>query len=595
MDALSPSQRLELLRAELARRGLAGFVVPRADEHQGEYVAPCSERLAWLTGFTGSAGTAVVLEAKAALFVDGRYTIQAGQQVDSALYEIVPVADTTPSRWAGRNLPAGARLGYDPWLHTGDQVTALRQACERAGGELAACDGNPLDAVWAGRPGPPLAPVVVHPARFAGHASAGKRSELAAALAEERLDAAVLTDPAGIAWLLNIRGGDVAYTPLPLCFAILHGDAGVDLFIAPRKLTPRIEAHFGTGVRLRPPEEFAPALDALAGRRVRVDPAQAPAAVSDRLQRAGAKVESGTDPTALPKACKNPVELAGARAAHRRDGAALVRFLAWLSQRDSVGELEAAEVLEGFRRGGEHFRGLSFPTIAGAGPHGAIVHYRATPESNRRAESGQLLLIDSGAQYLDGTTDVTRTLAIGPAGAEERRRYTLVLKGHIAVAAAAFPAGTTGSQLDTLARLPLWAEGLDYDHGTGHGVGSHLSVHEGPQRISKQGSTVALKPGMILSDEPGYYKAGAYGIRLENLVAVAGAAAGAERDMLGFEVLTLAPFDRALIAPDLLTAGEIAWLDAYHARVAAEIGALVDAPTRAWLDQATRPIAGLRA
>jgi len=596
VPGIASTERLALLRAELARRNLAGFVVPRADEHQGEYVAPRAKRLAWLTGFTGSAGIAVVLMGRAALFVDGRYTLQARQQADPTFYDIIHIGDTPPARWVGEVLPAGGGLGYDPWLHTAEQAAALRAACGRAGGRLVPCEDNPVDAVWTDQPGPPLAPVFVHPGCFAGRQAADKRAELARALKLDRLNSAVLTDPAGIAWLLNIRGGDVAYTPLPLAFAILHADAELDLFIDRRKLTPAVEEHLGSAVRVRPPEDFTAALDGLTGKRVRVDFSQAPAAVSERLERAGANVESGADPTALPKACKNPVELAGTRAAHRRDGVALVRFLAWLAAGESTDELTAARVLEDFRRQGEHFRGLSFPTIAGTGPNGAIVHYRSIPATNRRVLPGQLLLIDSGAQYLDGTTDVTRTVAIGPAGAEERRRFTLVLKGHIAVASALFPAGTTGGQLDVLARRFLWAEGLDYDHGTGHGVGSFLSVHEGPQRISKLGSTVALKPGMILSNEPGYYKADAYGIRLENLVVVAEAEApaGAERPLCRFDTLTLAPFDRALVEPLLLSPEEAAWLDSYHARVAREIGPLVDPPARAWLAEATRPLADLR-
>ena len=591
------AERLAALRAELARRGLDGFVVPRADEHQGEYVPPSAQRLAWLTGFTGSAGIAVVLRQRAALFTDGRYTLQARQEVEAAAFELLHIGEQPPARWVGEALPAGSRLGVDPWLHVGEQIEAFRAACARAGGELVACADNPLDAVWTDRPAPPLAPLAVHPLDFAGKAAADKRAELAQGLAAERLDAAVLTDPAAIAWLLNLRGGDVAYTPLPLAFALLHADATVDLFVDPRKLSSEVEAHLGAAVRRHPPAALSAALEELgrAGKRVRFDPQQAPAAVVERLRAAGARAEPGADPCALPKACKNPVELAGSRAAHRRDGAALVRFFAWLEREAPAGRLDegaAAAVLEEFRRAGLHFRGLSFPTIAGAGPNGAIVHYHVPDIGSRRLEPGQLFLVDSGAQYLDATTDITRTVAIGPAGAEERQRFTLVLKGHIGLAAAVFPAGTTGSQLDVLARRPLWAAGLDFDHGTGHGVGSYLSVHEGPQRISKLGSTVALKPGMILSNEPGYYKAGAYGIRLENLVAVveANAPPGAERPLLGFETLTLAPFDRALIVPDMLDEAEIAWLDAYHARVAAEIGPLVEPDTRAWLAAATRPI-----
>jgi len=586
------AERLAALRAELAGRGLDGFVVPRADEHQGEYVAASAQRLAWLTGFTGSAGIAVVLAEKAALFTDGRYTLQAAREVDADRFEHHHVSEYPPARWVGEALPRGARLGYDPWLHLAEQVRGLAAACEKAGGELVAVESNPLDAVWSDRPAPPLGPVVAHPLEFAGRSAADKRAELATALAEDRCDAAVLADPASVAWLLNIRGADVDYAPLPLAFAILHADAGVELFLDGRKLSAPTLDHLGSQVTIRPPAALADALTALgqAAKRVRVDAGGAPAAIATALERAGARVDAGADPCALPKACKNPVELDGMRAAHRRDGAALARFLAWLAGATDVDELSAAAALEQFRAAGEHYRGPSFPTIAGAAGNGAIVHYRSGPETCRRLESGTLFLVDSGGQYLDGTTDVTRTVAIGPAGDEERHRFTLVLKGHIAVAAALFPVGTTGGQLDTLARRFLWAEGLDFDHGTGHGVGSYLSVHEGPQRISKQGNPVALKPGMVLSIEPGYYKTGAYGIRLENLAAVVAAPATGERSLLGFEPLTLAPFDRNLIDVALLDAAERAWLDSYHARVAAEITPQVDAATAAWLAEAARPL-----
>ncbi|MGE5478148.1 MAG: aminopeptidase P family protein [Bacteroidales bacterium] len=591
----APSERLDDLRAELAARGLSGFVVPRADEHQGEYVAACARRLAWLTGFTGSAGMAVVLAERAAVFVDGRYTLQVRAEVDTDRFETLHLIDCPPPRWLGERLQAGDRLGYDPWLHTADQVEALRQAVERAGARLVACDDNPLDAVWRDRPPPPCAPVLPHPMAFAGRSSAEKRGDVAEILRADRLDAAVLTDPSSIAWLLNIRGGDVVYTPLPLSFAILHGDGRGDLFIDAAKLAGEAAAHLGAEVTVHPPAALVAALDDLgkAGKRVRVDPATAAAAIFDRLGAAGARVERGADVCALPKACKNPVELAGARAAHRRDGVAIVRFLAWLSAQGRVDELDAAARLEAFRAEGEHFRGLSFPTIAGAGPNGAIVHYRSSAKTNRVLQPGELFLLDSGAQYLDGTTDITRTLAVGAPGAEERERFTLVLKGHIALARAVFPAGTTGSQLDALARQFLWRRGLDYDHGTGHGVGSFLSVHEGPQRVSKVGTgAVALKPGMVLSNEPGYYKSGAYGIRLENLVAVVPAEvpAGGERDLLAFETLTLVPFDRALVVPSLLDADERAWLDAYHARVAAQLSPLLAGPALDWLRAATAPL-----
>jgi Xaa-Pro aminopeptidase len=592
---LPRAKRLALLRRELAARGLGGFVVPRSDEHQGEYVPPRGQRLSWLTGFTGSAGVAVVLAQRAALFVDGRYTLQAVQQVDGGSFEIHHLIEEPPARWLGQALAAGAVLGYDPWLHTPQEVERFRAAAERAGATLRAVADNPLDRAWADQPAAPLAPVVPHDEAFAGESAAAKRARLGQALAEDGVAAAVLTMPESIAWLLNIRGGDVPHTPLPLSFAILRRDASVALFIDPRKLTPGLERHLGNAVTLLPPEQLGPALDALAGegRRVQVDPATAASWIFDRLAAAGADIHRAADPCLLSKACKNPVEIAGTRAAHRRDGAALTRFLAWLAReapKGGLAEIAASDRLEALRREGDHFRDLSFPTISGAGSNGAIVHYRALPETERRLDPGSLYLLDSGAQYLDGTTDVTRTIAIGAPAAEMRDRFTRVLKGHIALALARFPQGTTGTQLDSFARRSLWQAGLDYDHGTGHGVGSYLGVHEGPQRISKAVSMQALLPGMIVSNEPGYYKTGAYGIRIENLVLVQPTAAAGEREMLGFETLTLAPIDRSLIEPALLDEDEIAWLDAYHARVREELSPLVDPDTANWLGAATRPI-----
>ncbi|HJU17575.1 MAG TPA: aminopeptidase P family protein [Stellaceae bacterium] len=594
---LPRAARLARLREALSLQGLDGFIVPRADEHQGEYVPPCGQRLAWLTGFTGSAGLAVILRERAALFVDGRYTLQAAAQVDRDAFEIRHVVDEPPAEWIAVALEPGTALGYDPWLHTPHEVGRLRTAAERAGAVLRAVSDNPLDRIWQDRPARPLAPVVSHDQRFAGESAAQKRGRLAAALAADGAAAAVLTMPESIAWLLNIRGGDVPHTPLPLSFAILRQDGGVAWFVDRRKLAPGLDRHLGNEVMVAAPEEFGAALDALAaaGGRVRIDPATAASWVFDRLAAAGAQIQTAADPCLLPKACKNPVELAGTRAAHRRDGAALTRFLAWLAREAPKGrltEIAASDRLEAFRRGGDHFRDLSFPTISGAGANGAIVHYKATPETDGRIEPGMLYLLDSGAQYLDGTTDVTRTIAIGAPTPEMRDRFTRVLKGHIALALARFPKGTTGTQLDALARCALWQEGLDYDHGTGHGVGSYLGVHEGPQRISKAASTQALLPGMIVSNEPGYYKTGAYGIRIENLVLVQPAEEEGERAMLRFETLTLAPIDRHLVEPSLLSAGEIRWLDAYHAHVRETLAPLVDRETASWLDTATAPIAG---
>jgi Xaa-Pro aminopeptidase len=592
---LPSATRLDRLRRELAAQGLDGFIVPRADEHQGEYVPPRGQRLAWLTGFTGSAGLAIVLRDRAALFVDGRYTLQAAAQVDTRSFEIRHLIEEPPARWVGTALVPGAVLGYDPWLHTPHEVERFRVAAEEAGASLRAVAENPLDRAWPGQPAAPIAPVLPHTERFAGESARSKRARLGRGLAEEGAAAVVLTMPESIAWLLNIRGGDVPHTPLPLSFAILRQDGSVTLFIDRRKLAPGIERHLGNAVTVMPPEALGPALDALAGEsdRVQVDPATAACWIFNRLEAAGARLHRAADPCLLPKACKNEIELDGTRAAHRRDGAALTRFLAWLAHKAPTGgltEIAASDRLEMIRRGGEHFRDLSFPTISGAGSNGAIVHYRATPETEKRLEPGTLYLLDSGAQYLDGTTDVTRTVAIGKPTQEMRDRFTRVLKGHIALALARFPKGTTGTQLDAFARRALWQKGLDYDHGTGHGVGSYLGVHEGPQRISKAPNSQALLPGMIVSNEPGYYKTGAYGIRIENLVVVQPSEEAGERETLGFETLTLAPIDRNLIETSLLEDEEIAWLDAYHARVRETLTPLVDPDTARWLADATQPI-----
>ena len=590
------------LRAELARQGLDGFVVPRSDEHQGEYVPARAQRLAWITGFTGSAGVAVILAEAAAVFVDGRYTLQVRDEVDDSLFSFCHLTEEPPEGWIERNLARGRKLGFDPWLHSRTQVTRLGKAVEKAGGELAATDANPIDAVWAGQPPPPRAPIVPHALDYAGRASAEKREEIASALSDQGADAVVLTQPDSIAWLLNVRGGDVPHTPLPLSFAVLRGDGACDWFVDRGKLESGLESHLGNGVAVRAPQDLGAALDDLggAGKRVLADPDTAAFWIFQRLQAAGAEVVTGADPCQLPKARKNPAELAGARAAHLRDGRALSRFLAWLDAtaarraREDGGlrETEAARRLLAFRREDALFRDLSFETISGSGPNGAIVHYRVSEASDRRLGLGELFLVDSGGQYLDGTTDVTRTVAIGEPSPEMRDRFTRVLKGHIALATVRFPRGTTGAQLDVLARTHLWQAGLDFDHGTGHGVGSYLNVHEGPQRISKMPSRVALEPGMIVSNEPGYYKTGAYGIRIENLVTVveSDARPGDEREMLAFETLTLAPIDLNLVDPALLGPRETAWLDAYHGRVRAAHGEGLDKETKAWLESATRPL-----
>ncbi len=585
--------RVSALRAALRDAGFEGWIQPRADEFQGEYVPPSGARLAWLTGFTGSAGLAVVLQARAAVFSDGRYTLQLRDQIDLEIFEPRHSTDTPATEWIAAALPAGGKLAYDPWLLTDGDIAKFAKAAAAAGGELVAADRNLLDAAWTDRPAPPQAPIAPQPLEYAGEASALKRQRLGEGLAKDKLEAAILTQPDGIAWLLNVRGGDVEHTPLPLSFATLSADGGADWFVDPAKLTDATRAWVGNGVRLRAISEFAPSLDGHAGQRVAVAPS-APAAVRRRLEAAGAEVVVAPDPTALPKACKNAAEIAGARAAHRRDAAAMARFLHWLAtegQSGKVTEIAAADRLEAFRRDLPLFRDLSFPTISGAGPNGAIVHYRATPATNRALQPGSLYLVDSGAQFQDGTTDITRTVAIGAPTADMRRAYTLVLKGHLALSAARFPKGVSGGQLDALARAPLWSAGLDFDHGTGHGVGSYLSVHEGPQRISKTGGEAALAPGMIISNEPGYYKTGAYGIRIENLVLVRLAAIpGGERESYEFETLTLAPYDRALINLDLLSQIEVQLINDYHSMVHDYVRPALDGAALSWLKAATARI-----
>ncbi len=592
----APVTRLAALRAELTRRGVDGFLVPRADEHQGEYVPRRSQRLGWLTGFKGSAGLAIVLADRAAIFIDGRYTLAVRAQVDTQAFEPHQIPEQSPEAWIAENLGPGRKLGFDPWLVTVDGHDRFARACQRAGGELVALETNPVDSVWTNRPPPPLAPVLPHPDEFAGESSQAKRARIAAIVKARDADVALITAPDSIAWLLNVRGGDVPRTPFPLGFALLHGDGHVDLYMDRRKVPNRTLAWLGNAVTLAPTDELAPALDMLgkAGKRVMIETATAPVWASKRLQTAGVTLVRDADPVALPKACKNAVELEGIRNAHRRDGAAVSRFLGWLSKESrgrTLGEIEVSDRLQAMRQDTGKLRDLSFDTISGAGANGAIVHYHATKATERKLEPGNLYLVDSGGQYRDGTTDITRTVAVGEPSAEMRDRFTRVLKGHIALATARFPAGTTGSQLDALARYALWQVGLDYDHGTGHGVGAYLSVHEGPHRISKAANNVALQPGMIVSNEPGYYKTDAYGIRIENLVAVREAAIeGADRRYLEFETLTLAPIDLACIDTGLLTEPERQWLNAYHQRVRDTVAPQVDDATRVWLTEATRAI-----
>jgi Xaa-Pro aminopeptidase len=588
--------RLAAFREELARRKLSGFAIPRADQQQNEYVAPSEERLAWLTGFTGSAGMAVVLTKEAAVFVDGRYTLQAAKQVDGKAWSVEPLVDPPPETWLEKHLVAGDRLGFDPWLHTSAAAERLAAACAKAGAELVAVEGNPLDSVWTERPAPPLGPVAVHGAQFSGEGEAGKLGRIRGEIARLGADALVLSDSHAVAWTFNIRGADVSHTPLPLSYALVPKHGRPTVFIDHRKLSNSARDHLEQNADVREPDALTPQLTELAqrGASIALDSATAADALSRLIAGAGGKVLRGNDPVALLKAVKNATEIEGTRAAHRRDAVALARFLAWIDREAPSGaltEIDAVEALETFRRDTGALKDVSFPTIAGTGPNGAIVHYRVTRKTNRRIVPGDLLLIDSGAQYEDGTTDVTRTIATAKPTAEMRDRFTRVLRGHIAIARARFPDGTTGAQLDTLARQFLWQAGIDFEHGTGHGVGSYLSVHEGPARISKLGTT-PLKRGMILSNEPGYYKADAFGIRIENLeLVVAAEIAGAEKPMNAFETLTLAPIDRRLIDLKMIGSTELTWLNDYHARVRREVRPHLDEATKLWLDAATEPLA----
>jgi Xaa-Pro aminopeptidase len=587
--------RLNALRDQLARDRLDGFVVPLTDEHMSEYVGAYAQRLAWLTGFQGSAGSAVVLPEQAAIFVDGRYTLQVREQVDGALWQYESVPQTSIAAWLGTHAAQGGRIGYDPWLHTRAWVEQASAALAAKGAALVAVDTNPIDHVWPDRPAPSDARLVVHDDRFAGQSAAEKRQAMADWLVEEKADAAILSALDSIAWTFNIRGRDVDRTPVALAYAIVHADATADLYVAPEKMDEAVAKHLGNAVRVHDRAGFADALAGFAGKSVVADPERAVAAIFEALDSGGATVLPLRDPAILPKAIKNEVEIAGHKAAQARDGAALSRFLHWVSVEAPKGgqtEMTAADRLEAFRKDSGLLEDLSFDTISGAGPNGAVVHYRVEEKTNRRLETGTLYLVDSGGQYRDGTTDVTRTLAIGTPTREMQERFTLVLKGHVALARAVFPVGTRGGQLDILARQFLWAQGLDYAHGTGHGVGSFLSVHEGPQRIATfGGGDEPLQAGMILSNEPGYYKTGEYGIRIENLVLVEErAVSGAEKPMLGFETLTFAPIDRHLIALDLLSADERAWVDNYHAQVMAVVGPQLDGDARAWLESACAPL-----
>ncbi len=599
-DPAQGVERVARLRQVLAQHGLDGFLVPRADEHQGEYVAACSERLQWLTGFTGSAGASLVLTDRAVLFVDGRYTLQARAQVDGSTFTIDSLVDNPPAKWLGRNATAGMRIGFDPWLHTISEAAGLRKSLAAAGAELVPVTANPVDAVWSDRPAPPMGKVEIQPIGFAGELASDKIARLADTLRTDNATHAVLTDPSSLAWLFNIRGSDVPHTPLALGFAILPATGLPKLFLAREKLAIETDAYLTQLADIVAPDALEAELAAMAaaGGRISLDPALAADRIRMIVEENGGTVLALPDPARLPRAVKNEAELTGARAAHRRDGAAMTKYLCWLDAQPagSIDEIAAVEALERFRRatGDETqmpLRDISFDTISGAGPHGAIIHYRVTRNTNRKLEAGELYLVDSGGQYQDGTTDITRTVAVGGPTAGMRERYTIVLKGMIAVSMLRFPPGTRGMDIDAIARQGHWKAGLDYAHGTGHGIGAFLSVHEGPQRIAKTG-TEKLLSGMILSNEPGYYKEGEYGIRLENLIVVTPPQPieGGDIDMHGFETLTLAPFDRRLIDAGRLTQDERAWLDAYHARVLAEIGPMVDGEVLGWLEAATMPL-----
>lgn len=592
--------RVKLLRQWLADNGLDGFLVPRADEHQGEYVADRSARLKWLTGFSGSAGVALVLRDRAFMFVDGRYTLQVRGEVDLDIFAIESLVDNPPAVWIKDNLGKGARLGFDPWLHTINEVKALQASAEQSGATLVPLGKNPINIIWKDQPAPPVAPVETHPIGFAGELAKDKLARLAAAIGKDGATQAVLTDPSSIAWAFNIRGDDVPHTPLALGFAILAADGKHQLFMDQRKFSRTVAAYLTQLADLHEPGEFEAAIVALAkgSAKIALDPVLAAEKLRMLVEDNGGAVVLVPDPARIPRATKNQAEIAGSRAAHRRDGAAVAKLLCWLERQKpgSLDEITVVTKLEEMRRQtGEEtqmpLRDVSFDTISGAGPNGAIMHYRVSRATNRKLAKGELFLLDSGAQYQDGTTDITRTVPIGQPTEEMRERFTLVLKGMIGISTLRFPAGTRGSEIDAVARMALWKHGCDFAHGTGHGVGSYLAVHEGPQRIARTG-TEKLLAGMMLSNEPGYYKEGSYGIRIENLILVTPAdqVEGGDIPMHSFETLTLAPIDVRLIRTDLLQREELQWLDAYHARVLAEIGPMLDGETLAWLEKATAPL-----
>ncbi len=584
--ASSPDQgppRLAALRQVMQTAALDGFLVPRADAHQGEYVAPADDRLAWLTGFTGSAGFAAVLAHIAGVFIDGRYRLQVHQQV-AADFTPVHWPEVQLDVWLKEQMPQGGTLGFDPWLHTVEEIAALRKSLKETGIILRSCD-NLVNRIWHDRPAPPNAKFEAYPIEYAGESHDDKIARLASDITGT---AAITTLPDSIAWLLNIRGSDIERNPVPQAFAIIRANGHVDLFARPGK-AEHLAGHFGDKVTIRDQLEFPDAVAALPG-PVQIDNKYCPQIIADRL---GDKARNAMDPCLLPKARKNATEIAGARAAHLRDGAAMVRFLAWLDAEAPKGglmEIDVVTALETFRRETNQLRDISFETICGAGGNGAIVHYRVTEDSNRPVKPGELLLVDSGGQYIDGTTDITRTVIVGTPSNDHIDCYTRVLQGMIAISRTQFPKGVSGQHLDALARAPLWAAGLDYDHGTGHGVGAYLSVHEGPQGLSRR-ATIPFEPGMILSNEPGYYRADEFGIRIENLIVVQAAPKGPDgRDHLAFETLTYVPLDRRLIDTALLGPQERDWIDRYHTDTLRLIGPHVDGAALDWLTRACAPL-----
>ncbi|CDZ46169.1 aminopeptidase P family protein [Neorhizobium galegae] len=593
--------RVSALRAKFADLGIDGFLIPRADEYQGEYVPASAERLSWLTGFTGSAGMALITQREAIVFVDGRYVTQLAEQVDGSMFTAGDLVNEPPHVWLPRHGAKGFRLGIDPWLHAGAEVRRLEKALAEIGGSLVLLDANPLDAIWADRPAEPLGAVSIQKQEHAGTLASEKIAAIASQVKEKGAGAVVIADPTSVAWIFNIRGDDVPHTPYPLSRAIIPAEGRAEIFLDPLKTGIEQAAYLAQICVQRPPSEFLARLAAFSadGAKILIDPELTPLALTKAITAAGGEVIEASDPAKLPRACKNREELDGSAKAHLQDGAAMVEYLCWLDAQapGTITEIDAVKALEATRaRVGQNMQNplkdISFDTISGAGEHGAVIHYRVTTETNRKLEAGELFLVDSGAQYVNGTTDITRTVAVGSVPEEHKRFFTLVLKGMFGISMARFPKGTRGCDLDPLARIALWKAGGDYAHGTGHGVGSYLSVHEGPQRISRL-ATQELLPGMILSNEPGYYRPGSFGIRIENLIYVKAAEDidGGDQPMLAFETLTWCPIDRRLVLPDLMTAEELGWLNGYHAAVREKLLPLIDdEAVKTWLVKATEPL-----